>query len=124
MNEVTAADTSVEDLEPTQADLEVMAVKQLMMELNMIKRRVYESKTLMNSVLIVQIRGVLNGLIRKYNEASLFLGETIDIKLSDYGKHASIIYVYSPVLGLLIKSVVQEISKQQKPVVSEVEEVK
>ena len=101
----------VEEREPTQEELELMAAKQLLMELTMIKRRVYESGTLINGVLVVQIKGIVAGLMKKYNEVGMLQGETVTTKLSDYGKHASIYFKYSPRLEQLMKQVADSLPK-------------
>lgn len=90
---------------PEEATMEYEAAKQLLAELLMIKRRIYDSKTLVSSVLIVQIKQVLRGLIRKYNDAGLLVGENITLVLSDKTKYANIRFGYSQHLQFLISLV-------------------
>lgn len=71
----------VEEVEPTLEELEFLAAKQLAVELAMLRNRIYKSNTLMNSVLIVQIKQILRGFIRKYNEFGFFKGETLQLDL-------------------------------------------
>lgn len=97
-----------------QADLEKHAAKQLLAELMMLKQKAYGKGTLVSSVLIVQIKQVLRGLMTKYNEAGLLLGENITLRLSDKTKHASIGFVYSPGLQLLMTQIIGEIVAEQK----------
>lgn len=88
-----------------QAELNKHAAKQLMIELMMIKKRIYESGTLVNSVLIVQIKQILRGLMRKYNDAGMLVGENVTLVLSDKTERASIRFAYSPGLQMLVRQV-------------------
>ena len=101
----------IEEREPTQEELDLMAAKQLLMELSMIKRRIYESGTVINCVLVVQVKGIVASLMRKYNEVGMLQGESITVKLSDYGKHANFIFKYSPKLQALMKQVAETLPK-------------
>jgi hypothetical protein len=92
----------VDEVEPSLDELEIQAVKQLLIELKTIKKIIYDSGTLINGVLIIQIKGILKALMRKYNEYGLLVGENVTLKLSDYSKHASIDFVYSQRLLQLI----------------------
>lgn len=102
--------TSVEamEIEITLDDLELQAAKQLLVELKMIKKRIYDSGTLINGILVIQIKGVLKGLIYKYNSYGLLMGENITLSLSSYSKHANMDFVYSPKLQQLMQLVVSD----------------
>lgn len=111
----------IEEVEPTQEEIELQAAKQLLLELKMIKKRIYDSGTLVNSMLIVQIKQVLRGLISKYNNVGLFEGEFITLKLSNRTKHANIDFVYSQRLQYLMSKVVDTLPKPGVEVVQPVE---
>lgn len=98
----------VEDREPTQPELDLMAAKQLLTELTMIKKRIYQSGTLMNGVLVVQIKGVIGGLMRKYHEAGVLLGENTVLKMQGYDSRASFSYIYTPYLKTLMEKATQD----------------
>ncbi len=98
---------NIEEYEPSQEELDLMAAKQLLLELKMIKNRIYTSNTLVNSMLIVQIKMILKGLMTKYNEAGMLKGEFVTLKLSNRSKHANIDFVYSQNLRILMSKVVE-----------------
>ena len=81
------------------------AAKQLRAELSMIKGRVLSSGTLMNSILVTQLKMVLRGLIKKYNEAGLLLGENVTLVLNGHGRHSGFRFAYSQGLQILIEEV-------------------
>lgn len=105
---------NIEEVEPTLEELEYSAAKQLSIELRMIQRRIFESGTLMNGVLIVQIKGVLASLIKKYNEFGLLGGENVKLKLSQHGRMGQIYFEYTPRLNKLMDQVIQDAQKQMK----------
>lgn len=98
---------SAEEME----QLELAAAQQLLLELKMIKKRIYESNTLINSVLIVQVKAILRSLIRKYNDYGFFQGENITLKLSNRSKYANLDFVYSQKLHLLFDKIVANLPK-------------
>jgi hypothetical protein len=114
MNEDVKVEVTMEEREPTAEELDLMAAKQLLMELTMIKKRIYESGTLINGVLVIQVKGIVASLMRKYNEAGMLVGEVVTTKLSDYSKHASVFFQYSPRLKALMKQVVEQLDQVQK----------
>ena len=93
----------------TLEEVELQAAKQLLLELKMIKKNVYESNAIINSMLIVQIKQLLRGLVRKYNDYGLFIGENITLKLSNRSKYANINFVYSQKLNVLLSKVIEEV---------------
>lgn len=93
---------NVSEVEPTIEEVEQAAAKQLLIELTKIKNQVYSSKTLINSMLIVQLKMLTRGLISKYNSYGLFLGETITLELSSRSAKANFRFVYSPKLAAYI----------------------
>ena len=103
----------VEEVEPTVEQLEEMAAKQLLLELTRIKNQVYNSKTVMNSVLVTQLQQLARGLTTKYNTFGLFKGETIKVKLSNYGKRANFRFVYSPRLNTLMTAALASVNLEQ-----------
>lgn len=107
------------EVEPTQEEVELQAVKQVLIELRMIKKRIYDSKTVINSMLIVQLKQILRGLIKKYNDYGLLIGENITLRLSDHSKHTSIDFVYSQRLKMLVDRVIQELPKPGVEVVQQ-----
>lgn len=104
----------VEEVEPTIEQVEQMAAKQLLLELTKIKNQVYASKTIVNSVLIVQLKIMARSLIAKYNSYNMFIGETIELQLSSYKSNANFRFVYSPKLGEYIKNATASLN-QPKP---------
>lgn len=102
----TTADTILID---ELAGMELQAAKQLLMELKMLKQKAYGRGTLVTSVLIVQIKQVLRGLMKKYNDAGLLIGENVTLRLSDRTKYASIDFIYSQGLRALMDEVMAEI---------------
>jgi hypothetical protein len=104
---------TVEEREPTPEELQLMAAKQLLIELQMIKRRIYESGTLMNGMLIMQVKFLLNGLMKKYHDAGVLLGENVALKMGGRGKHASMFFEYTPGLKTLIQQVVDALPKPE-----------
>lgn len=107
----------VEEREPTPEELELMAAKQLLIELHMIKRRIQTSGTILNGVLVVQVKFLLNGLIKKYNNSGLLLGEKVELKLAQGGKSRStseMWYKYTPKLQNLVNEVVAAEIKSQE----------
>jgi hypothetical protein len=103
----------------TLEEVELQAAKQLLLELKTIKKNVYDSKTLINSILIIQLKQLLRGLIHKYNDYGLFIGENITLKLSNRSKHANIDFVYTQKLNILLGKVVEEL-QAVKPIVQEI----
>lgn len=116
-----AVNIEITEVEPTQEEVELQAAKQLMLELQMIKKRIYDSRTLINSMLIVQVKQLLRGLISKYNAVGLFEGENITLRLSNRSKHANIGFVFSPKLHLLMDRIVAELPKPGVEVVQPIE---
>lgn len=122
-----APEVTIEEREPTQEELDYAAAKQLMVELGMIKRRIYDSGTLINGVLIVQVKGMIASLMRKYNEVGMLQGESVTLKMSDYSKHASLTFKYSPKLDVLMAQISKESMDralaEMKKVNSQIEEI-
>lgn len=94
--------------------MDLQAAKQLLMELKMLKQKAYGNGTLVTSVLVVQIKQVLRGLMTKYNDAGLLIGENVTLRLSDRTKYASIDFVYSQGLRVLMDQVYAEIKVMHK----------
>ncbi len=116
MSENVKVEVTSEEREPTPEELELMAAKQLLVELHMIKRRIQTSGTVLNGMLIVQVKFLLNGLIKKYNDVGLLIGEKVELKLARAGKSRSteeMFYQYSPKLQALVNEVVEEETKRQ-----------
>lgn len=105
---------TVEEVEPTIEEVEQAAAKQLLFEITKIKNQVYASKTVINSVLIVQLKIMARSLIAKYNSYNLFIGETIELQLSSYKQNANFRFVYSPKLAAYIKQAAANLN-QPKP---------
>lgn len=102
------------EIESTQQELELMAAKQLLMELLNLKQYIYSKNMVITGMLIVQLRFVINGLMSKYNKAGMLIGQHVNVKVIDKkSKHASIAFEYSPELQSLMKQVVslQEVNK-------------
>lgn len=99
MENVIVVDSLASELE----DFE--AAKQLRAELAMIKSRIYASGTVMNSILIMQLKMIIRGLIKKYNDAGLLQGENITLVLKGRGRQAGFAFAYSQRLQYLIQSV-------------------
>ena len=114
---------NIDEYEPTLEELEFMAAKQLLLELKMIKKRIYDSGTVMNSMLVVQIKQILRGLMTKYQGFGMFIGETIELKLNGRGKFASFNFVYSKKLDELFAKVVADIQKQEVEAANEAAKV-
>jgi hypothetical protein len=114
MSESAKVEVTIEEREPTAQELNLMAAKQLLTEILMIKRRIQESKTLLNGMLIAQVRFVLNGLIKKYNNVGLLLGETVELKLTGYKPNDTIYFNYSSGLKELFDQVVDQETKKQE----------
>jgi len=114
MSESAKVEVTIEEREPTQDELNLMAAKQLLTEILMIKRRIQESKTLLNGMLIAQVRFVMNGLIKKYNNVGLLLGETVELKLTGYKPTDTIYLKYSSGLQELFDQVVAIENQNQK----------
>jgi hypothetical protein len=74
----TQVKLEVQEVEPTQEELELQAALQLMNEVFMIKRRIYG--VAMNGVLLIQVKQLVRGLMRKYQECGMFKGEDIGVK--------------------------------------------
>lgn len=104
-------DESVEEVEPTLEEVEKQAAKQLLLELKMIKKKIYDSNTVMNSMLVVQIKQILRGLMSKYNGVDLLLGEHVTLKMRGHGKYASFDFVYTPRLSAMFAEIVKELPK-------------
>jgi hypothetical protein len=115
-----AESIDIEEFEPTLEELELQAAKQLLLELKMIKKRIYDSGTVMNSMLVVQIKQLLRGLMSKYQGFDLFKGENITLKLKGHGKFASFDFVYTDRLNQLFAQVVTELPPPG-PIVEEVQ---
>lgn len=97
--------------EPTLEEVEKQAVKQLLLELNMIKNKVRDSGTVMNSMLVVQIKQLLRGLMSKYQTFGLLQGENVELKLNGLSKHATFDFKYTPRLNELISEVLSSLPK-------------
>jgi hypothetical protein len=67
-----------EAAEPTVEEVELLAARQLLNELLMIKRRIYGIP--MNGVLLMQVKQLIRGLMRKYQEFGLFSDDDIAVK--------------------------------------------
>lgn len=107
-------DVNVVEVEPTIEQVELAASKQLLIELTRIKNQVYASKTVINSVLIVQLKIMARALIAKYNSYGLLIGETVKLELSSYDRRANFRFVYSPKLAAYIKEVTSNLNIEQK----------
>lgn len=101
----------IEEVEPTLEEVEKQAAKQLLIELKMIKQKIYDSGTVMNSMLVVQIKQLLRGLMSKYNAVGLLIGESVQLKMAGHGKYASFMFVYTPRLDALFAEIVKELPK-------------
>lgn len=74
----TQVKLEVQEVEPTQEEIELQAARQLLNELFMIKRRIYG--VAMNGVLLIQVKQLVRGLVRKYQEVGLFKDDNIEVK--------------------------------------------
>jgi hypothetical protein len=101
----------IEEVEPTLEEVEKQAAKQLLLELKMIKQKIYDSGTVMNSMLVVQIKQLLRGLVTKYNNIGLLIGENVSMKMNGHGKYASFSFLYTPRLDALFAEIVSELPK-------------
>lgn len=124
MAENANVEVKIEEQEPTQEELELMAAKQLLMELQLIKKKIYDSKTLMNGMLIMQVKFLLNGLIKKYNAVGLLAGENVSLKMGGRGKFASMFFEYTPGLKVLMEKVVATLPPPQQEQENIPEEIK
>jgi len=104
-------ESTIEEDEPTIEEVERQAVKQLILELNMIRSRVRDSGTVMNSMLVVQIKQLLRGLMSKYQTFGLLQGENVELKLNGLSKHATFDFKYTPRLNELINEVLSSLPK-------------
>lgn len=114
MDKLAKIDVTMEEREPTQEELEIMAAKQLMIELQMIKRRIQESGTLLNGMLIMQVKFLLNGLMKKYHNLDLLKDEQVELKLTGRRINDTIQFKYSSGLQKLIDKVVRGEIERQK----------
>ena len=94
-------------------ELEQSAAKQLLAELSMIKKHIYDSGTL-TPMLLVQMKQVVRGLINKYHLAGLLLDQTVELKLSDYSKYPNIEFKYSPELKLMMAQVIKQVNMNKE----------
>lgn len=97
-----------EAVEPTLEEVEKQAARQLLNEMFMIKRRIYGIP--MNGVLLIQVKQLVRGLMRKYQEFELFTGEDIEVKF--FPKRNAVEFFPTAKLQVLFDTVVNEV--QQK----------
>lgn len=97
----------------TQSDQED-AAKQLLMELTNIKNNINNSRTKITSVLVVQLKQILRGLIKKYNQAGLLEGEFVTLRLSDRTAYAQVGFVYSQGLQSLVERIKASLKEEQE----------
>ena len=95
------------------AELELSAAKQLLAELSMIKKHVYDSGTL-TPMLLIQMKQIVRGLVNKYNLAGLLLDQEVEVKLSDYSKYPNIEFKYTPELKLMMAKVVKQVTENKE----------
>lgn len=95
-------------------DIEVQAAKQLLAELKMMRNQVYMNKGVMNPVLIINIKRVVRGTMKKYHNNDLLVGENVEVKLSNYGKYPDINFHFTPKLDLMMKNIIEEIKKKEQ----------
>ena len=94
-------------------ELEFSAAKQLLAELSMIKKHVYDSGTL-TPMLLIQMKQIVRGLINKYHLAGLLLDQNVETKLSDYSKYPNIEFKYTPELKLMMLKVVKQVTENKE----------
>lgn len=105
---MSEVELKIDEVEPTQEQLEKAAAKQLMAELFMIQRRIYGIK--MNSMLIVQCKQLARGLISKYRSVGLFENDDVEVKYIK--KFGQIEFVPSPRLKELFNQISDELAAE------------
>jgi hypothetical protein len=93
-------------------NMQLNAAKQLRVELAMIKNRIESSGTLMNSVLIVQLKQIIRGLVKKYQDAGLLIDQNVTLVLSDKTRYARIRFAYSQGLQIMMTQIEDQVKAE------------